>query len=126
MELKKGMYVRTKKGIGKIHEIRDFMGELEFHLDSNTGKIHQQKYNMYWNNVDDIIGEPTFDLIDLIEVGDFVNNKMVNRIEKNYIVVNEIWNGRELIRNDEIKSIVTKAQFNACKYVVERDTNENI
>lgn len=39
LELKEGLYIRTKKGIGKIHEIRDFMGELEFHLDSNTGKV---------------------------------------------------------------------------------------
>lgn len=127
MELKVGMYVRfkDKRGIQYIRKI----------ISVNTEKPERRYAAIYIDkdanncngvSLKNIVGEPSFDLIDLIEVGDFVNNKMVNRIEKNYIVVNEIWNGRELIRNDEIKSIVTKEEFESRKYVVERDTNENI
>lgn len=116
MELKVGMCFRTKKGI--IRKWSEY---------DKLIKDWDDRYRYYDENGDltfvfeDEVAKYSNNIIDLIEVGDFVNNKMVNRIEKNYIVVNEIWNGRELIRNDEIKSIVTKEQFNACKYVVERD-----
>lgn len=123
MELKKGMYIRTKKGIGKINEIRDFMGVLEFHLDSNIGKIHNVTDNTYWNNVDDIIGEPSEHLIDLIEVGDYVNGVKVTEI-KDGKPYHEDYNDPYFsyyFEENNIKDIVTKEQFNACKYVVERD-----
>lgn len=54
----------------------------------------------------------------ILEKGDYVDGKKVNRIEKNYIVVNEIWTGRELICYEDIKSIVTKEQFESVKYEV--------
>ena len=126
MELKEGMYVRTKKGIGKINEIRDFMGVLEFHLDSNIGKIHNVTDNTYWNNVDDIIGEPSEHLIDLIEVGDYVNGKRVDEIA----LIEDVWFVKTKVSNIDnydylperlIEDIVTKEQFNSMKYVVERD-----
>ena len=131
MEISKGMYIRTKKGIGKINEIRDFMGELEFHLDSNTGKIHNVTNNTYWNNIDDIIGEPSFNLIDLIEVGDYVNGYKVLFIDvffsegKNVKCINNE-EERVCFYEEDIKDIITKEQFNSMKYVVERDTNENL
>lgn len=142
LELKEGLYIRTKKGIGKIDEIRDFMGVLEFHLDSNTGKIHQPKYNMYWNNVDDIIGEPTFDLIELVEYMDLleIENPVKLYSEDRKISLfnpvrcdgfTEFEDGTHCIilnldylvdiKDLKIKSVVTKEQFNSCKYVVERD-----
>lgn len=126
MELKKGMYVRTKKGIGKINEIRDFMGVLEFHLDSNIGKIHNVTDNTYWNNVDDIIGDPSEHLIDLIEVGDYVNGEKVTSAEPVYEKDNERYLGfgdydYYIHASEDIKSVVTKEQFNSCKYVLERD-----
>lgn len=134
MELKKGMYVRTKKGIGKINEIRDFMGVLEFHLDSNIGKIHNVTDNTYWNNVDDIIGEPSEHLIDLIEVGDYVNGNKVTKLSFDKLLLHcktiechqeDLSRGYEgvtfMYTNNDIKDVITKEQFNACKYVVERD-----
>lgn len=126
LELKKGMYVRTKKGIGKINEIRDFMGVLEFHLDSNIGKIHNVTDNTYWNNVDDIIGDPSEHLIDLIEVGDYVNGEKVTSAEPVYEKDNERYLGfgdydYYIHASEDIKSVVTKEQFNSCKYVLERD-----
>lgn len=57
-------------------------------------------------------------IIKLIKAGDYVNGAKVNRIEKDYIVINEIWTGRELLRNEDIKSIVTKEQFETIVYKV--------
>ena len=70
-------------------------------------------------------------LIDLIEVGDYVNSEKVTFAEP----VDEKDTDRYLgfgnydyyiHTSEDIKSVVTKEKFNACKYVVERDTNENI
>lgn len=127
LELKEGFYIRTKKGIGKINEIRDFMGVLEFHLDSNIGKIHNVTNNTYWNNVDDIIGEPSEHLIDLIEIGDYVNAEKVTFVYSptglnnySFTLGDHIYN----CTNDDIRDVVTKEQFEACKYVVEGDNCE--
>lgn len=90
----------------------------------------------------DIIGEPSFNIIDLIEVGDYVNGYKIDytnlkcetpflRSNQPYRVDNTLYS--ELIKkgkdynqplhfyNDDIKSILTKEQFNLMKYVVERD-----
>ena len=126
MELKEGLYIRTKKGIGKIDKTRIFMEELEIHLDSNQGTIRNVKDNTYWNNVDDIIGEPREHLIDLIEVGDYVNGEKVTSAEPVYEKDNERYLGfgdydYYIHASEDIKSVVTKEQFNSMKYVVERD-----
>ena len=69
----------------------------------------------------DIIGKPSFDLIDLIEVGDYVNGLPVifNAVERGGNIVIVI--GGDCFREEEIKDIVTKEEFESRKYVVERD-----
>lgn len=55
--------------------------------------------------------------IDLIEVGDYVNGEIVNDVNlgnRNYVFC-----GLHRIYANEIKSIVTKEQFNSVKYEVE-------
>ena len=56
-------------------------------------------------------------LIDLIEVGDYVNGYRVTYVYPNLIKVDstDIWE----IHPHDIKSIVTKEQFNSVKYEVE-------
>ena len=74
LKIKKGMYIRYTRGAingyvpPRIAKIINKNNDL-LKLDNNNEILES-----------DIIGEPAFDLIDLIEVGDFVNNKMVNRI----------------------------------------------
>lgn len=123
MELKKGMYVRFKGNngtqyIGKIVNINEFR-ELFF------------KYAVQVNWCDDyvfigdhkIVSKPSFNLIDLIKVGDYVNSYKVTYIDKdNQIIrVDGFGWGTNIIRKDNIKNIVTKEQFNSMKYVVERN-----
>ena len=61
-------------------------------------------------------------IIDLIEVGDYVNNSKVVDIAyapKKAIYVEQSWNGALLpILNDRINSVLTKEQFEAMKYKV--------
>lgn len=82
----------------------------------------------------DIIGKPSFDLIDLIEVGDYVNSNKVTKLSFDKLLLHcktiechqeDLSRGYEgvtfMYTNNDIKDVITKEQFNACKYVVERD-----
>ena len=134
MELKKGMWVITNDRM-KLGQIKDFCtcdmckerGFYEPIIDSNS--------HMYITDYDKSQGFHGYkfydNLIDLIEVGDYVNSEKVTIAEP----VDEKDTDRYLgfgnydyyiHTSEDIKSVVTKEQFNACKYVVERDTNENI
>lgn len=119
--IKKGMYVRTKSGVGKIDKTRYFLERYEFHLDSNKGTIHNVTDNTYWTYEHDIIGEPSFNIIDLIEVGDYVNG--VEVIDKEFDNFNEEYVqcgvGDYVIctyEEKEIETIVTKEQFKSMEY----------
>lgn len=137
MELKPNMYVRTKKGIAKylglgknvltINESNQFKYYANRHLFDN--RIFDVRHdwgdtlsNEEFNNIDKYIEKnPSFDLINLIEVGDYVNGLPVtfNAIERGGNIVIVV--GGDCFNESEIKDIVTKEQFEAMKYVVERD-----
>lgn len=121
MELKKGMYVRTKLKeeivIRKIIDIREnpLINQhlLVFDKSAKWKYYIEDNYFIAKNN-----------LIDLIEVGDYVNGIL---IETKY----EDYNGKWIIGEDcgdsfydrqfeekDIKSIVTKEQFKSIMYEV--------
>ena len=118
MELKKGMYVRYKyyykEKIGKLYDI-NFSKDL-FITD-----------NLVVLTNEDVVKESEIlkasnSLMDLIEIGDYVNGYLVDDIEhydsKTYLNLhfNELeWRP---IYIEDIKNIVTKQQFDAEKYVV--------
>lgn len=123
MKLEVGMYVRTKsfKGfpskIGKITKIEYNAGinnETYIALDNDEEKCRR------WTE-DWLIGKPSFNPVDLIEVGDYVNGLRVMKTncKLEYIDddsdtgVNEVYDGLELENGwiyfeHEIESIVTK------------------
>lgn len=134
MKLKKGMYIRTEDGrickILKLNEPFEDDGYLD-HNDIGSASIQEKN-----------VIKASFNIIDLIEVGDYVNGYKIDytnlkcetpflRSNQPYRVDNTLYS--ELIKkgkdynqplhfyNDDIKSILTKEQFNSCKYVVERD-----
>ena len=69
-------------------------------------------------------------LIDLIELGDYVNGELVVQVsnDKGWVFTEPVYfdeyRGEEkhyCYNNSEIKSVVTKEQFESMKYIVERD-----
>lgn len=119
-EIEVNEYVRTNKGnIGKVVEIR--LG-----LNKDT-ELYQNVYNVYmldnglWTILD-YIANHSKQLIDIIEVGDYVNGREVKHIAMfegfpNYpklIFVGET----HLIPDDEIKTILTKESYMANCYKV--------
>ena len=126
MKLEEGMYVRTEEGeISKIKWITvqrweglDNTIEANFMLE-NKDHIEYPRDNF----------KASHKLIDLIEVGDYVNGGYVLDFEtlqtgeKTAIVdglINYGW-GQGVIPVSEIKSIVTKEQFESMKYEVKED-----
>lgn len=107
--MKVGDYVRTKNGlIAKIININDF-------------REPSLKYGIEANYIVDIgfIGDEDIktsspNIIDLIEVGDYVNGFLVIHIIDNKIVCGILLNYEE----KDIKSIVTKELFEKREYKV--------
>lgn len=123
MKISKGMYIRYKdnKGIQYIRKI------VELPEDTRYGSIVVDKdtWNVFWVSKKKVL-KSSFNIIDLIEVGDYVNGVKVTEI-KDGKPYHEDYNDPYFsyyFEENNIKDIVTKEQFNACKYVVERDNYE--
>lgn len=104
MELEVGMYVRTETGqIGKITN-----------FDGAMARVDTDKFIAY-KDFNSEITKASHNIIDLIEVEDYVNGMKVEDISLSYF---EGGDGSYSVGFDEIESIVTKEQFEGMKYVI--------
>lgn len=122
MKIEIGEYIKTNVGnIGKVKRI-------EFdEIDTSLKWYVFDKRRPDMNVVDEIyINKPYIvkhskNIIDLIEVGDYVNGHLI--IDKNNKILMyedaDYINGANTISNFEIKSIVTKEQFKSVEYRLE-------
>lgn len=108
-----GEYVRTKDGI--IDEVI-----IEYNGKCNNPNCNMKHISCKCNYYDekDIV-KHSKNIIDLIEVGDYVNGDKVDETRiscfDSIIFVN---NYAKELHNEEIKSVVTKEQFNSIKYEI--------
>ena len=118
MELKEGMYVRTTTG--EIHRIKSINEE---YIEYENG------FGVPYDLKDYYIVKASNNIIDLIEVGDYVNGAKVLEIEKDYKFIDGtirdiLWTDTKrnnAIWDETIKSIVTKEMFSNAEYRVETD-----
>ena len=110
MEIQVGEYIRTLDGIKKIVKIN------EGKLSTYYGKyiVFPEYKNSKSINVKNII-KHSFNIIDLIEKGDFVNGQRVEEKHKDGIFLE---NMQSFYEEKEIETIVTKEQFEAMEYEV--------
>lgn len=106
--MKVGDYVRTKYGITQFKEYETTNGSKILCMPVKDGS------QGIFANVEDVI-KSSPNIIDLIEVGDYVNGLKVAKVEDNVIIMVGL-----LMRlgEEDIKSIVTKEQFEAIKYEI--------
>ena len=114
-----GDYVRTKNGISKVKEIHDVVTTDNEYITTlishDNGTCSEENVIKYSQNI-----------IDLIEVGDYVNGYYVEDIRHRYdgemITILEVATGSNYFQTpmyeDDIKSIVTREQFEAMQYKV--------
>lgn len=101
MEIEVGEFYRTKKGeIRKVEDLDDY----SFLIDKFYFKIVKHSKN----------------IIDLVEVGDYVNGKYVSKIKK-YKDGKHILALIGIIDEKGIKSIVTHEQMASIEYKVKED-----
>lgn len=121
MKLEVGMYVRGKyyqyRGkIGKI--IKNYNNDLEIAykdgiLKTNVGSFIDDNYDINGKQY-----KASFDIIDILEKGDYVNGNEIYRINWDSLgLILETTNYSKL-REKDIKSIVTKEQFEQMAYKV--------
>lgn len=116
--MKVGDYVRTPQGI--ITKIVNIQEDTEqYFLNGNAVSLESKNYIADKNIT---IGENfknSPNIIDLIEVGDYVNGSYVEGfIEKNKFQNKLIITEARMIDNNDIKSIVTKEQFSCMEYKI--------
>lgn len=125
MKLEVGMYVRTKYcgicdeiAIRKIIKI-DKINNNWFYIDKNVCDI----YKDYTNKINTVnVEKASFDIIDILEVGDYVNGYKIGYIDDCKGAMREFYYDYENSNEDvghweeEIKSIVTKEQFKNMEY----------
>ena len=123
MELKVGMYIRTKdkNGIQYIRKVVDLP------KDTRYGSIIVDKYihNVKWVSKKNVL-KASYEKMDLIKPGDYVNEDLVtfvyrpdgNKVFRIELEKNTL-QGHIISKSEQIKSIVTKEVFKANEYRVE-------
>ena len=122
MKLEVGTHVRTKYGIFKIRKITKDLAYWKhekrvIELDRNIPE-YNYRYSFYKD--ESIFKGAKFkdNIIDLIEVGDYVNGYKVDFVQNNEIIYNHNHPYKLNLFAKGIKSIVTKEQFESMSYKV--------
>lgn len=114
MKINVGDYIRTRGG--KIAKFIKYDEESENELVTDY-----YKYSTIW---DGNVIKVSSNIIDLIEVGDYVNGEKVSDVLDDGVLTEAITSagidGRIIYYND-ISDIVTKEQFESMQYVVKED-----
>ena len=102
-------------GIGKITQLNSGYS-------SNDGELIDIQFKHFKHSIPkkNVISSPN--IIDLIEVGDYVNGCLVSEIKDKWLILNyaDIETYEQLERkNENIKTIVTKEQFSQMEYKVD-------
>lgn len=128
MKLKIGQFIRTPYGIRKIVNITkdDGYGKPRVKVIKLDGFLNTgYKFNCEFYTDEKIIKEckSSFNIIDLIEVGDYVNGHKVSKVVIDslcsYVLLEEVGSyaeNPEDVDEEDIKSIVTKEQFEIMSY----------
>lgn len=123
MNIEVGEYVRTKDGrIGKLDEIyyagrgNRYYGE---DLDKNYYSIKYNSDDEFGRYSDEEIVKHSKNIIDLIEVGDYVNGKEIHEIDENRkMIYSYERDNYYIIQNRDIQRVVTKEQIEEMEYKV--------
>lgn len=115
LELKENMYVRTKDGyINKIKKVNQF----------NVLVYGRDLFGEELNIPNNEITKASYNIIDILEKGDYVNGHLVKATYLNgvtkYIKLDNAYENGDGVRTytEDIKSVITKEQFEQMAYKV--------
>jgi hypothetical protein len=127
MKLEVGKWCRTKKGtIFKIIGGNVDMWEIDIDY-SYLSKCENEDYNSYAYNKNNslfeyLVVKTSYNIIDILEVGDYVNGLKVIDIVENDIYISDYYAESYIgiVKVKDIKSIVTHEQMEQMAYKVEK------
>lgn len=111
MKLEVGQFVRTKDG---------YISQYKYYDTTNMGKLLCIPLsNGTFANIEDIV-KARYDIINILEVGDYVNGYKVIDIVENDIYISDYYAESYIgiVKAKNIKTIVTKEQFEQMAYKV--------
>ena len=111
--MKVGDYVRTKDGIKKVLKYT----YNEKYENGHCVWFDNKDYGILYTDEEVNKMKPSPDIIDLIQEGDYINGYKVAEVSKNGVSYMEETEG-QLYDIGNIKSIVTKEQFESMQYEV--------
>lgn len=127
LELRENMYVRTEKGIAKIKKIFPDGSEPYFEAKYETDTYLEIYYDSEYVSEDDVL-KASYNIIDILEVGDVIIDKEGHKYPINYEFetdYNDEYKSYEITIDDYITlflkdglSIVTKEQMEQKAYKV--------
>ena len=138
MKLEVGMYVRTKLGISKLIGIKKYKDLKIYIFDKLDEDLWSDDIaDEVWEcELKKVIVKASYNIIDILEIGDYANGYYVSKIwEKDEIThyVNETpikrkereiviqapsYGGIEILKNKNIKSVITHEQMEQMAYKV--------
>ena len=125
MEIEVEEYVRTKDG--KIATFDRYSSRKETSIYKSPFncfiKLPNRKTPLQCHR--DYIVNHSKNIIDLIEVGDYVNGKRIHKIDKGQNYCYLYYGNCKTFVDYQIKTILTKEQYESNCYTVERVKNEN-
>lgn len=127
MEIKVGEYVRTPLGISKyLGECDDMPNFYKFDKLDEELWFSDIADVIYQNQLDEVILKHSPNIIDLIEVGDYVNGyKVIDIVKSAKVIVTDLeldtTTGTYVKKGlKNIETIVTREQFKRMEYVYDR------
>ena len=128
MEIEVGEYVRLARNQG-INKIIDEDDDGFLVLDVTIAdEFGDECFEISLQDVDKEILKHSFNIIDLIEVGDYVNGyKIIAKSDDGYIeILTEDIDQGELLEEQDIKTILTKEQYmQNCYKIPEKSSGNN-
>lgn len=131
MELKEGMYVRTKYNdfcnMVAIRKIDEFDDDGSFWIDDYIIDTYGDEQNKLLEEDVEFASE---DIVNVIKPGDYVNGYLVTAVSKDVYGETIVFVGQRLIEeagyyrsyySKDIKTIVTKEQFENMAYKIEKE-----
>lgn len=119
-----GDYVRFDGEIAKIKDIKRYKTKEDIYVFDRILDLNEDRscndntiYNSQWKYFDNVKSSPN--IIDLIEVGDYVNGCPVLYKENNELICGLLLKYKE----ENINSVVTKEQFESIEYRIESEVN---
>ena len=126
MEIKKGMYIRTK--MGEIVEVTNILYDTTYNSGGRVITDKEIQYCIFIDILDNgYVKKASHNIIDLIEIGDLVNGEyIIDTVFEKYDSLHYVWAyynsdyRYECFSEEDIETIITHEQLRSIEYKIKK------